>query len=80
MRTTLDLNDQLARRAKRAAADSGTSLTALIEDALREKLERLGQRAKRRVTLPTFGADGTRPGVDLSRTAALLDLLDQEDS
>jgi len=34
MRSTLDLNDALVRRAKRVAAERGTTLTALIEDAL----------------------------------------------
>lgn len=58
MRTTLNLNDDLARRAKKAAADRGTTLTALIEDALREKLTRPAfPRGKRRV-LRTFKGDG----------------------
>ncbi len=78
MRTTLDLNDQLVRRAKKAAADRGTTLTALIEDALREKLTRPAlPRGKRRV-LPTFKGDGLQPGVELSSTSALLDLLDDD--
>jgi Bacterial antitoxin of type II TA system, VapB len=38
MRTTLDLDATLIRRAKRRAADEGTTLTALIEGALREYL------------------------------------------
>jgi putative antitoxin of VapBC-like toxin-antitoxin system len=38
MRTTLDLDETLIRKAKRRAADEGTTLTALIEGALREYL------------------------------------------
>jgi hypothetical protein len=38
MRTTLDLDDDLVRKAKRRAADQGTTLTAVIEQALRELL------------------------------------------
>lgn len=38
MRTTLDLDDGLIRKAKRRAADEGTTLTAVIEDALRQHL------------------------------------------
>lgn len=38
MRTTLDLDDALVRKAKRRAADGGTTLTAVIEQALREYL------------------------------------------
>jgi len=35
MRTILDLDDALILRAKERATDEGTTLTALIEDALR---------------------------------------------
>jgi hypothetical protein len=38
MRTTLNLDETLIRRAKRRAADEGTTLTALIEAALRHYL------------------------------------------
>lgn len=77
MRTTLDLNAQLVRLAKRLAAERGTTLTAIIEDALREKLTRprRGSGAKRRA-LHTFKGDGLQPGVSLESTSALLDLLD----
>lgn len=75
MRTTLDLNDQLVRRAKKLAAERGTTLTSLIEDALREKLARKAPPTRRR-KLHSFGADGLRAGVELKSTAALLDLLD----
>lgn len=79
MRTTLDLNEQLVRRAKKAAAERGTTLTAIIEDALREKLTRPTRvtPAKRRV-LHTFKGDGLQRGVDLTSTSALLDLLEDD--
>jgi hypothetical protein len=38
MRTTLNLDDALIRRARRRAADEGTTLTAVIEEALRQHL------------------------------------------
>jgi len=38
MRTTLDLDDALIRKAKGRAADEGTTLTAVIEHALRHYL------------------------------------------
>lgn len=71
MRTTLNLNEQLVRRAKKVAAERGTTLTAIIEDALREKLARPAPQAKKRRTLHTFKGDGLQPGVDLSRIAAV---------
>lgn len=77
MRTTIRLSDDLLTAAKKAAAESGCTLTALIEDALREVLARkarpTGGRA--RVKLTTFRGTGLRPGVDLDDSAALLDVM-----
>ena len=76
MRTTIDLPDDLLAQAKRLAAESHRTLSAVIRDALREMLGR--QRRKARpgpMTLTTFGGTGLRPGVDLDDTAALLDLM-----
>ena len=39
MRTTVDLNDQLLREAKKRAASEGKPLRALIEEALRAMLQ-----------------------------------------
>lgn len=38
MRTTIEINDQLMRKAKAKAAEEGTSLRALVEAALRVHL------------------------------------------
>ena len=38
MRTTLDLEDALVRKAKGRATETGTTLTAVIEEALRQYL------------------------------------------
>lgn len=40
MRTTLRLPDDLLKEAKKRAAERGTTLTALVEEALREALSR----------------------------------------
>ena len=68
MRTTIRLDDQLLLEAKRYAAESGRTLTAVIEDALREVLAR-GDLAKAAepVKLKTFHGTGPRPGVDLDK-------------
>jgi plasmid stability protein len=39
VKTTLNLDDRLLRRAKARAAEQGVTLTSLIEDALRTALE-----------------------------------------
>ena len=49
------LDDQLLREAKRFAGDTGRTLTAVIEDALRESLARRAhQPAREPVHLPTM--------------------------
>ena len=76
MRTTVRLDDDLLRQAKALAARTGRTLTALIEDGLREALARHGRRQERpRVALPTFKGKGLQPGVDLDDTAGLLDIM-----
>ncbi len=78
MRTTLALDDDLYREAKKAAVDSGTTVTALIEAALRESLRRrhAGPSRRKRSRLPTFRGRGLMPGVDLDDSASLLDLME----
>ncbi len=78
MRTTVRLDDDLLRQAKALAARTGRTLTAVIEDGLREALARHGRRqARPPVVLPTFKGKGLRPGVDLDDTADLLDIMDR---
>ena len=79
MRTTVRLNEDLLADAKKLAAESGRSLTAVIEDALRETLLRKKSpvRHKLRIELPVHHGSGLRPGVDLDNSAALLDLLEE---
>ena len=77
MRTTIRIDDNLLRETKKLALETDRTLTAVIEDALREVLARRTQRSKRRpVRLPTFGGEGLQPGVDLDDSAALLDLME----
>ena len=76
MRTTVRLDQQLLADAKKQAAESGTTLTAVLEQALRESLSRRKLRARARpVRLKTFRGGGVRAGVDLDDSAALLDLM-----
>jgi hypothetical protein len=77
MRTTIRIDDQLLKEAKQLAARTGKSLTAVIEEALRESLSRQREfRKRKRVILTTFGGQGLLPGVDLDDSAMLLDLMD----
>jgi len=80
MRTTIRLDDDLLTRAKRAAIDRGTTLTALIEEALRRLLAPEPRSPRAPLTLATFRGDGLQPGVDLSDTATLLDAMAEHDA
>jgi hypothetical protein len=76
MRTTIRLDEDLLRQTKALAARTGRTLTAVIEDALRETLARQRSRQDRsRAVLPTFRGNGPQPGIDLDDTAGLLDIM-----
>jgi len=80
MRTTVRLDDDLLRQAKRYAAEHGTTLTAMLDQALREILSRSDQRTQSEaVILPSFSGGGLQPGVDLDDMASLLELMDRRD-
>jgi hypothetical protein len=77
MRTTINLPDDLILRAKKAALESGTTLTEIIENALRESLaDRRRKKTNRKIKIITSGQGGLQPGVDLNDTSALLDIMD----
>ena len=64
MRTTIDISDELLRLAKRRAADEGTTLKAVFEDALRGHLVRGPSRPGYRLEWRTE-TGRIQPGVDL---------------
>lgn len=81
IRTTVRLTDKVMRDAKRLAVETGRTLTAVIEDALREAIARGRQpHAPRRVKLTTAGGRGPAAGVNLDDSAALRELMDQDAS
>ena len=81
MRTTIRLDDDLLVAAKQHAVQTGRTLTALFEDALRAFLA-VEKRppARRRTRLPVFDGGGLRSGVDLDNAADLLDLMEGSDA
>lgn len=77
MRTTVRLDDRLLAEAKQHAAETGRTLTSLLEDALKETLARCKSRVKtKHVRLKTFKGGGVRAGVDLDDSASLRDLME----
>ena len=80
MRTTIRLNESLLAEAKKLALSTGRTLTAVIEDSLREALARNARpRRRRKLKLPVFGGRGLQPGVDLDDSASLLDRMERSD-
>ena len=76
MRTTVTIDDEVFRTAKRRAADEGRTLGDLITEALRA---RFAQRPPKRETPyepVTFGEGGTLPGIDITNNAAVRDAMD----
>ncbi len=79
MRTTVRLDDGLLADVKRYAAKRRKTLTAVIEEALRETLAREKSfRPARPVKLTTFRGRGLLPGIDLDDTASILDAMEEQ--
>ncbi|HEY4668745.1 MAG TPA: CopG family transcriptional regulator [Tepidiformaceae bacterium] len=76
MRTTLDIDDALHRRAKELAARTGRSLTSVIEDSLRQSLANEARRADVRFTTAGKPGKGLKPGIDLDRWPELLEAIE----
>ncbi|HET7167934.1 MAG TPA: CopG family transcriptional regulator [Candidatus Limnocylindrales bacterium] len=80
MRTTVDIDEHVLLEVKTVAATSGRTMSAVIEDAIRQALIKRHPAPRRPlVTLMTHDGGGLQPGVDLDDTSALLDLMDAHD-
>ena len=75
----MDIQDDLLTFAKRRAAEAHTTLTSVVEDALRILKGRTkagGSSALSNIKLRTISGHGLQPGVDLDNTAELLDRME----
>lgn len=75
MKTTLDLDDALLKKAKAYAAANDVSLTLLIEEGLRLRLRRqVATHSSARLRLPTYrGSSGLAPGIDATSNRAMFE-------
>ena len=71
MRTTISLDDQLAKQVRRAAEASGLSVSAFIAKTLDDALKRREAPEPPPFRLVTVRGVHARPGVDLDRPRAL---------
>jgi len=77
MRTTLDLNDALLTQTKTVAAQQRTSVTRLIEEGLRLRLQ-ISRRPRPARALPVYdGKGGLVAGLTGCSNKALLDAADE---
>ena len=76
MRITIHLPDELIVQIKKLVAASNSTVTALIEDALREALARRRRTGRReKVILKTYGKQGPSPGSRSRRNDFMLGLM-----
>ena len=78
MRTTITLDDRLLERLKKRAAETGTSVSGLIERAVRLLLQASAPQRRGRFDLVTFGEGGRFTTLNVDKTAALLEADDVE--
>ena len=71
MRTTISLDDQLAKQVRRAAAAGGISVSAYISRTLSDALKRREPSEPPPFQLVTVRGGRPRPGIDLDRPRAL---------
>lgn len=78
MKTTIDIDAALLRRAKEVAAETNRTLSSVVEDALRESFGRAQrQENTEHVRLVVSSQPpGFCPGVDLDDSAALREVME----
>ena len=79
MRTTITLDERLLGQLKRRAAESGTSVSRLIERAVRLSIRTpVSTAGEEPFELITFGAGGRFSRHNIDKASALLELEDLE--
>jgi len=79
MRTTITLDDRLLAQLKRRASESGTSVSKLVEQAVRLFVRTPRSRATTEsFEIVSFGAGGHFSHHNIDKTAALLEAEDVE--
>ena len=77
MRTTISLDDQLARLVRREAAEQGLSMSSFIAKTLHDALKRGDPSGQPPFRLVTVRGGRPRRGVDLDRPRTL-DIIDDQ--
>lgn len=81
MRTTLTLDDRLAKALKRSARQSGKSLDTVVNETLKVGLaSRRRARKPTRYRLKPVPLGGVKPGIDLDKALALFDRIEGQEA
>jgi predicted transcriptional regulator len=75
MRTTLNIKDDLMRRVKKHAAEIGTTITEVVEEALRAAVAGQVPRKERYTFTWEAVAGRTLPGIDLADRDSLYEAM-----
>jgi hypothetical protein len=78
MRTTLTLDDDLARALRAEARRSGRPLKQVVNDTLRAGVAARKRPPGRRYRLTPLSLGGVAPGIDLDQALRLADALEDE--
>ena len=76
MRTTVEINDELFRSAKAAAAKQNKTLREIVDEALRQYLKGPQKKRFRLNWKPHETTGRLMPGVDLTDRDSLYDIMD----
>jgi hypothetical protein len=77
MRTTLNIQDDLMKRVKRRAAETGTTITEVVEKALRAAVAGQAPRRERYTLRWNPVAGRTLPGIDLADRDSLYEAMER---
>lgn len=64
------------KKIRKLAAERGTTMTKVIEGALRDSFAARAAAKPESVSFPTFKGNGVLPGVDLDSNASIADAMD----
>jgi post-segregation antitoxin (ccd killing protein) len=81
MKTTVHIDDDLLKEARKEAFASNITISTVVEKALQEFFNKRKTAApsREKVELITFKGRGLKPKVNLDDSAALLDLMESDE-
>jgi hypothetical protein len=79
MRTTLTIDDHIARALKELAQRSGKPLKQVVNETLRAGLSATGARRSRPYKVKPAALGGVTPGINLDKALALADAIEDQE-